>query len=57
MRGAWHNDNTFAVELYVFGQTDQETRKYSFEDDSVHTTGERDITSGGSVAAEALPVS
>jgi len=57
LRGAWHNDNTFVVEFYVFGQTDQEIRQYSFEDGSVRIRGEREITSGGSVAAEAFPVS
>jgi hypothetical protein len=57
VRGAWDTENTFAVEFYVFGQVDQESRRYSFEDGSVRIRGEREITSGGSVAAEAFPVS
>jgi hypothetical protein len=57
VRGAWDNENTFVVEFYVFGQVDQESRRYSFEDGSVRIRGEREITSGGSVAAEAFPVS
>lgn len=56
LRGVWRDDTTFVVEFYVFGQVDVESRRYSFEDGSVLTRGERDITSGGSVRAEAFPV-
>jgi CubicO group peptidase (beta-lactamase class C family) len=55
VRGAWPNDTTFVVEFYVFGQVEPATRRYSFEDGVVDVRGEREITSGGSVAAEAFP--